>query len=103
MADDSPAIELSLPELREVTGYPAACARPAPEIFERERPDDRRPRVRRRVPSPAGEGNPGQAHPRVGRSRRKSVRGLRWSSRSEDDRQDGRVPVRQNGGQGRDG
>ena len=45
MADDSPAIELSLPELREVTGYAAACARPALEIFERERPDDRRPRA----------------------------------------------------------
>ena len=38
MADDSPAIKLSLSELREVTGYAAACARPALEIFERERP-----------------------------------------------------------------
>jgi hypothetical protein len=46
MADDSPAIELSLPELRKVTGYPAACARPALVIFEREHPEDRRPRTR---------------------------------------------------------
>jgi hypothetical protein len=45
MADDSPAIKLSLPELREVAGYAVACARPALEIFERKRPDDRRPRV----------------------------------------------------------
>ena len=45
MADDSTTIELSLPELREVTGYAVACARPALAIFERERPDDRRPRA----------------------------------------------------------
>ena len=45
MADDSTAIELSHSELREVAGYAAACARPALAIFERERPDDRRPRV----------------------------------------------------------
>ncbi len=45
MADDSTAIELTLSELREVTGYAAACARPALAIFERERPDDRRPRA----------------------------------------------------------
>ncbi len=45
MADHSPAIELSLSELREVAGYAAACARPALEIFGRERPDDRRPRA----------------------------------------------------------
>ena len=37
--------ELSLCELREVVGYAAACARPALAIFERERPDDRRPRA----------------------------------------------------------
>ncbi|MEU4508129.1 putative immunity protein, partial [Nonomuraea wenchangensis] len=42
---DSTAIELSLSELREVAGYAAACARPALTIFERERPDDRRPRA----------------------------------------------------------
>lgn len=45
MAFDSTKIELSLPELREVTGYAVACARPALEIFERERPDDGRPRA----------------------------------------------------------
>ena len=45
MADDSTTIELSLSELREVAGYAVACARPALAIFERERPDDRRPRA----------------------------------------------------------
>ncbi|MEU6040532.1 putative immunity protein [Actinomadura sp. NPDC047616] len=45
MADDSTAIELSKSELREVTGYAVACARPALAIFERARPDDRRPRA----------------------------------------------------------
>jgi Imm-5 like putative immunity protein len=45
VADDSTAIELSHSELREVAGYAAACARLALAIFERERPDDRRPRV----------------------------------------------------------
>jgi hypothetical protein len=45
MADDSTTIELSRSELREVTGYAVACARPALAIFERERPDDRRPRA----------------------------------------------------------
>jgi hypothetical protein len=44
VADDAPKIELSLAELRAVTGYAVACARPALAIFERERPDDRRPR-----------------------------------------------------------
>lgn len=44
MADDSTTIELSRSELREVAGYAVACARPALAIFERERPDDRRPR-----------------------------------------------------------
>jgi hypothetical protein len=45
MADDSTTIELSLSELREVAGYAVACARPALAIFERERPDDQRPRA----------------------------------------------------------
>ncbi|MFG6200538.1 putative immunity protein [Nonomuraea sp. JJY05] len=44
MADDHTTIELSLYELREVAGFAVACARPALTIFERERPDDRRPR-----------------------------------------------------------
>jgi hypothetical protein len=45
MADDSPTIELSRAELREVAGYAVACARPALAIFERDRPDDPRPRA----------------------------------------------------------
>jgi hypothetical protein len=45
MPDDATTIALSLRELREVAGYAAACARPALAIFERERPDDRRPRA----------------------------------------------------------
>ncbi|GAA4135509.1 putative immunity protein [Actinomadura keratinilytica] len=45
MAHDSTAIELSMSELREVTGFAAACARPALAIFERDRPGDRRPRA----------------------------------------------------------
>jgi hypothetical protein len=45
MADDARTIELSRSELREVAGYAVACARPALVIFERERPDDRRPRA----------------------------------------------------------
>ena len=32
-ADDSGTVELSLTELREVTRYAAACARPAVAIF----------------------------------------------------------------------
>jgi hypothetical protein len=45
MAGDSTTIKLSWSELREVAGYAVACARPALVIFERERPDDRRPRA----------------------------------------------------------
>lgn len=45
MPDDSAAIELSRSELRAVTGYAVACARPALAIFERARPGDLRPRV----------------------------------------------------------
>lgn len=45
MADDSTTIQLSQSELREVAGYAVACARPALPIFERARPDDRRPRA----------------------------------------------------------
>ncbi len=43
--DRSPTLELSMTELREVTGYAVACAEPALAIFERERPEDRRPRA----------------------------------------------------------
>ncbi len=45
MARELTRIELSRSELREVAGYAVACARPALAIFERERPDDRRPRA----------------------------------------------------------
>lgn len=45
MANDFQTIELSMSELREVAGYAVTCARPALVIFERERPDDPRPRA----------------------------------------------------------
>jgi hypothetical protein len=45
MADDSTTIDLNRSELRAVAGYAVACARPALAIFERDRPDDRRPRA----------------------------------------------------------
>lgn len=45
MAEDPTTIELSLSELREVAAFAVACTRPALEIFERERPDDPRPRA----------------------------------------------------------
>lgn len=45
MAHGSTTITLTLSELREVAGYAVACARPALAIFERERPDDGRPRA----------------------------------------------------------
>lgn len=45
MADGSPTLELSRSELRAVAGYAVACAGPALAIFERERPDDPRPRA----------------------------------------------------------
>jgi hypothetical protein len=45
MVDDRPIIELSMSELREVAGFAVATAEPALTIFEREYPDDRRPRV----------------------------------------------------------
>ncbi len=38
-------IELSQAELREVAAYAVACARPVLPIFEREHPDDKRPRT----------------------------------------------------------
>lgn len=45
MPDDRTRIQLSRSELRAVTGYAVACARPALATFEREYPDDRRPRA----------------------------------------------------------
>ncbi|GAB3139207.1 hypothetical protein GCM10027290_07960 [Micromonospora sonneratiae] len=43
--DENLMIELSMAELRDVAGYAVECARPALAIFERARPDDRRPRA----------------------------------------------------------
>ncbi len=43
--DQNPRIDLSPAELRRVAGFAAMCARPAVDIFERARPDDRRPRA----------------------------------------------------------
>lgn len=45
MTDESSKIELSRSDLCAVAGYAAACARPVLAIFERERPDDPRPRA----------------------------------------------------------
>ncbi|ONM50150.1 putative immunity protein [Nocardia donostiensis] len=45
VADENLKIELSLAELRAITAYGVACAEPALAIFERERPDDQRPRT----------------------------------------------------------
>ena len=45
MANDSTTFELNRSELHAVAGYAAACARSALAIFERARPDDRRPRA----------------------------------------------------------
>ena len=45
MADENLMIELSMAELREITGYAGACAEPALAIFERDCTDDPRPRA----------------------------------------------------------
>jgi hypothetical protein len=45
VADENVTLEFSTTELRGVADYAAACARPALAIFERVRPDDRRPRA----------------------------------------------------------
>jgi hypothetical protein len=45
VTEDSTTFDLSRSELREVAAYAVACARPALAIFERERPDDTRPRA----------------------------------------------------------
>ncbi|MFE2298831.1 putative immunity protein [Streptomyces sp. NPDC059445] len=44
MAGDASEIALSKQELREVTGFAAACADVVLEVFETDRPDDARPR-----------------------------------------------------------
>ncbi|MBK1783036.1 putative immunity protein [Prauserella cavernicola] len=43
--DDDLYIELTLTELRAVAGYALACARPAVALFDRDYPDDPRPRA----------------------------------------------------------
>ena len=45
MAEERTTIELSRDELRAVTRYAVACARPALDLVERDRPDDPRPRA----------------------------------------------------------
>jgi hypothetical protein len=45
VAEAPTKIELTGSELREIAAYAVACARPALTIFERELPDDRRPRA----------------------------------------------------------
>ena len=45
VADDNLTVELSMTELREITGYAVACAEPALTIFERDFTDDPRPRA----------------------------------------------------------
>ncbi|MBP1162190.1 hypothetical protein ABIC28_003310 [Rhodococcus sp. PvR044] len=45
VADEKLTIELSMAELREITRFAVTCAEPALAIFEREHPDDRRPRA----------------------------------------------------------
>ncbi|MDO3703986.1 exonuclease SbcC [Micromonospora sp. C28SCA-DRY-2] len=45
MPDENLVIELSMAELRDIAGYAAACAEPALAIFQRDRPDDCRPRA----------------------------------------------------------
>ncbi|MBF6469886.1 exonuclease SbcC [Nocardia beijingensis] len=44
-ADENLMLELSMAELREVTAYAVACAEPVLAIFERDCPDDSRPRA----------------------------------------------------------
>jgi hypothetical protein len=45
VADEHLTVELSIDELREITRYAVACAEPALAIFERDCPDDPRPRA----------------------------------------------------------
>ena len=45
MADEDLVVELSMAELREITGYAVACAEPALAIFERDCADDQRARA----------------------------------------------------------
>jgi hypothetical protein len=45
VADENLVVELSMAELREITGYAVACAEPALAIFERDCADDPRARA----------------------------------------------------------
>ncbi len=45
MADENLIVELSMAELREITGWAVACAEPALAIFERDCADDQRARA----------------------------------------------------------
>ncbi|MGO1279205.1 MAG: putative immunity protein, partial [Cellulosimicrobium funkei] len=44
MTTTAAAVELSIEDLRAVTGYAVRCAEPALELVEAVRPDDARPR-----------------------------------------------------------
>jgi hypothetical protein len=70
MADNSATIELSRSELRAVTAYAVLCARPALEIFERDRPDDPRPRAALEVAQAFADGG----------ERTKAIRDNAWAA-----------------------
>jgi hypothetical protein len=70
MAADAPKIDLTLAELRAVAGYAASCARPALGIFERDRPDDPRPRAAIEAAQAFADGA----------ARTKSIRDAAWTA-----------------------
>lgn len=70
MAEDSPIIELSLAELRQVVAYAAACARSVLAIFEQARPGDTRPREAIGVAQAFADGGP----------RTKALRDSAWAA-----------------------
>jgi hypothetical protein len=70
MAENSVTIELSRSELRAVTGYAVLCARPALEIFERDRPDDPRPRAALEIAEASADGG----------ERTKAIRDNAWAA-----------------------
>ncbi|MGW8379103.1 putative immunity protein [Streptomyces sp. ODS28] len=70
VAEDVEMIELSMSELREVAGYAVACALPALALFERERPEDPRPRAALDAARAFAEGGP----------RTKALRDRAWAA-----------------------
>lgn len=63
-------IDLGMDELREVTGFAAACAASALALFERERPDDARPRAALQAAQAFADGA----------ARSKALRDAAWAS-----------------------